>query len=220
MNKQNLLNIFLAVSSLYLIGVTIAPDTLPVFYAKFALLPILLLAARSDSGYPAKNLLLLALFFSWVGDVVISFAYVSELYFLLGLTAFLIAHVGYILLFKSSVSGYKHHSPHPRAAFIALSIYLAGFLTILFPTLGGLKIPVIAYACVIGTMLSMAMYGIAFWPRTQGQWILAGAASFVLSDSILAINRFHTPIPLASLCIMSTYLFAQYAITRGSTELK
>jgi uncharacterized membrane protein YhhN len=220
MNKQNLFKVFLAVSGLYLIGLVALPESPILFYAKFALLPILLLVARSDSGYLAKNLLLLALFFSWVGDVIIAYAKVRELYFLLGLAAFLIAHVCYIFLFRSSVSQYKQHSAYPKAAYIALGLYLVGFLTVLFPTLGGLKIPVMVYACVIGAMLGMSMYGLAHWPRTPGLWILVGAASFVMSDSILAFNKFYTPIPLASLWIMSTYLFAQYAITRGSTELK
>lgn len=49
--------------------------------------------------------------------------------------------------------------------------------------------------------------------------MLLGAAFFVTSDSILAINKFHAQIPLASFWIMITYLIAQFCITDGILKL-
>jgi uncharacterized membrane protein YhhN len=37
----------------------------------------------------------------------------------------------------------------------------------------------------------------------------------MLSDSLLAINKFMKPLPLASLAIMTTYILAQYLIVEG-----
>ncbi len=39
-----------------------------------------------------------------------------------------------------------------------------------------------------------------------------GGALFMVSDSLLAINKFAVPLPLASLWILATYWFAQGCI--------
>ncbi|MBK8504377.1 MAG: hypothetical protein IPL46_20530 [Saprospiraceae bacterium] len=36
-----------------------------------------------------------------------------------------------------------------------------------------------------------------------------------MSDSILALNKFYSPVPASGFLIMSTYSFAQYFITKG-----
>lgn len=48
--------------------------------------------------------------------------------------------------------------------------------------------------------------------------MLAGAALFVLSDSVLAINKFYQSFELAGLLIMLTYGAAQYFIVKGAIE--
>ncbi|MBC7440120.1 MAG: hypothetical protein H7250_09075 [Flavobacterium sp.] len=48
---------------------------------------------------------------------------------------------------------------------------------------------------------------------------MVGVTFFVTSDCILAINKFHAPIPLASFYIMLTYLIAQFCITDGILKL-
>jgi uncharacterized membrane protein YhhN len=47
---------------------------------------------------------------------------------------------------------------------------------------------------------------------------IAGSALFVISDSVLAFNKFHTSFPMASAIIMATYGGAQWLITKGATE--
>ena len=42
-----------------------------------------------------------------------------------------------------------------------------------------------------------------------------GAAFFMLSDALLAINRFVTPLPWAALGVLGTYFTAQVLIARG-----
>src|SRR5262245_58206813 len=43
--------------------------------------------------------ILFALFFSWMGDILLMFDGINELYFLLGLSSFLLAHIFYISFF-------------------------------------------------------------------------------------------------------------------------
>lgn len=45
-----------------------------------------------------------------------------------------------------------------------------------------------------------------------------GAALFVASDALLAIDRFRTPIPAAPLWVLSTYWLAQWGIAQSVRE--
>ena len=44
---------------------------------------------------------------------------------------------------------------------------------------------------------------------------LTGAVCFVLSDTLLALNKFYAPFPYAAPLVMLTYCAAQYLITKG-----
>ena len=89
----------------------------------------------------------------------------------------------------------------------------------LFPKLGPLKIPVLVYAIVITIMLYFAFKGSLKWNNNAGNSVLLGALFFVSSDSILAFNKFYSPIPLNSFLIMATYIAAQYFIVNGILNL-
>ncbi len=45
--------------------------------------------------------------------------------------------------------------------------------------------------------------------------VFIGSLLFLLSDSMIAFNKFHSEIPLAGFLIMVTYIAAQYMIMRG-----
>ncbi len=45
--------------------------------------------------------------------------------------------------------------------------------------------------------------------------VFAGSLLFLLSDSMIAFNKFHSDIPMAGFLIMLTYIAAQYLIMRG-----
>ena len=210
---------YAALSLLYIVGLILLQETV-VFYLKFALIPVLILAVFTSSAFEFKNLLLAALAFSWLGDIVLSYAPQGELFFIIGLIAFLIAHIFYILLFYRSINKTVQSRGYPSWAWSMLVIYVCVLLALLFPHLGPLKIPVCIYALVIGMMLGMAIRGWAHWPLAAGASIVLGASSFVLSDTTLAINKFYTPLPWASVLIMSTYLFAQWALVRGMLSMQ
>ena len=50
---------------------------------------------------------------------------------------------------------------------------------------------------------------------TSFKLVFIGSLLFLLSDSMLAFNKFHSEIPLAGFLIMLTYIAAQYLIMRG-----
>jgi uncharacterized membrane protein YhhN len=55
--------------------------------------------------------------------------------------------------------------------------------------------------------------------KNGNQYVFIGAIVFVLSDSILAVNKFYNPIQKSSFIIMLTYLVAQYLIVNGILKL-
>ena len=92
-------------------------------------------------------------------------------------------------------------------------------VSLLMPHLGDLEIPVSIYATVISIMLLFAFNGLLVWERPGNLLVFLGAFFFVVSDSILAVNKFYTPIPKSSFFIMITYLLAQYLIVLGILKL-
>ncbi len=68
-------------------------------------------------------------------------------------------------------------------------------------------------------MLKTALKGTFDWKGNSKYMVLIGAAFFVTSDSILAIDKFHSPVASASFSIMITYLIAQFCITDGILKL-
>lgn len=99
--------------------------------------------------------------------------------FLAGLGAFLLAHVAYTIAF----AGVAH--PSPWAALVVLAV-TGSALRWLWPTLGDMRWPVVAYCAVISAMLWLAL-GL---DRPLARW---GALLFYLSDLLVARDRFVRP---------------------------
>ena len=215
MTKKTALFVFLIFSLLYLGLVLIEFETIT-WWLKPFIIPLLSISVFLSGKMEFKPLLISALFFSWIGDVVLLFANQGVIYFIIGLVSFLIAHLFYIVLFsklqKVTTIKYKRFIP-------LVLLYLFGLLSFLWEKLGGMKIPVIIYALVISTMLLVAIKGYFTWNSKSGKLLLIGAVFFVLSDSILAINKFYVPIYLSSFWIMSTYITAQFLIVNGVLNL-
>lgn len=215
---SNYLKIFVGISVIYLIQLFIGQDQIA-WYLKPILLPFLILETYSSENFKTKKLLLSALFFSWIGDIILMFADKGELYFIFGLVSFLIAHIIFIALFtkqeKENISTNKLF----WVGLIIVGIYLFGMLSLLYPSLGDLKIPVTVYAITISTMLLMAIKGYFNWRKPNNLTVLLGALIFVSSDSILAINKFHSELPKSGFLIMITYIVAQFLITKGILNL-
>lgn len=218
-NSKKLLQAFLYFAILYSLLLFLDANTLT-WYLKPLLLPILFFAVVKNDAFETKKWLLAALFFSWIGDCILLFADKGELYFIAGLISFLLAHILLIVLFaKQKSANLSFKKPLFWMGVTCATIYLAGMLSFLLPSLGDLRFPVTGYALTITIMLKMALKGSLDWKDQSKYWVLIGAVFFVLSDSIMAIDKFHLPIASASYSIMITYLIAQFCITYGILKL-
>jgi len=94
-----------------------------------------------------------------------------------------------------------------------------GMLTFLWKDLPqDLKIPVFIYSLAIGAMVVSVLNLSGKIPQRAFLMMLIGALLFMISDSIIAINKFSlsVAIPFPSIWIMTFYLAGQYLIVRGS----
>ena len=155
------------------------------------------------------QLLLAAIVFSLSGDVCLM---LPDL-FIPGLISFLLAHVCYIALFKTDAPWFAS-----RRALWLIAAIGAGMYAYLF-TNGlpvAMRIPVAVYVSVIALMAAQA------WGRYQVRQdrssllVALGASAFMVSDSILAINRFVQPLPWAAIWVLASYYTAQALIVQGS----
>jgi uncharacterized membrane protein YhhN len=196
-------------------GIQLGLDWLQ-WVSKPLILPFLILyffsSVRTISS-PLNKWIYLALFFSWCGDVLLMFDGMNALFFIFGLSAFLLAHIFYIMFFhfvriREKIAGNGWF-------LLFLLIYYSILIKKLSPYLGELTIPVRVYGLVISIMLLMAMHMTSLRVKKAGWSMLAGAALFVLSDSVLAINKFYQPFEAAGLVIMLTYGAAQFFYCKG-----
>lgn len=176
-------------------------------------------AVTRNMPHSFRNWLLAGFLFSWLGDISLMFQS-TELYFLLGLASFFLAHVCYIMAFRLWIFDNMEIpllKRHPWMI-VLLVLYGIGYFRLLEPGLGQMKIPVIAYMAVILLMVIMALNRFKKVTRRGYSLIVAGAFLFLLSDSILAYNKFIDRIDFAGIWIMLSYSFAQLLIMRGGAH--
>ncbi|MCK5879748.1 MAG: lysoplasmalogenase [Holophagae bacterium] len=154
-------------------------------------------------------LLLLALFFGWLGDVLL-IKKENRTFLKLGLIAFLMGHLSYISLFLSHSRAFPGAMP---MALIFLFYGVFGWDMFLFLKngLGSMAVPVGAYIFAICVMsisalvFSLSGGGVAWWA-------FAGSILFVFSDSMLAIQLFRKPFIYGRFLVMATYIPAQFLL--------
>ena len=184
-------------------------------------IPILLLIAALLKVRRPKfsNWYLIGLVGSLLGDISLLFQNETPILFIIGLLFFLSAHILYITSFQTILNDsiLPLFKSIPTLFFSGMFLlYAIVFYYTIYPTLGDMKIPVAIYIIVILSMLIRAY--LLNVQLHKANLIFFGAVFFVISDSILAFNKFFLPIPHASLLIMGTYYLAQILIFLGITR--
>ena len=162
----------------------------------------------------------LAMLFSFFGDVLLMFMDQGEIYFITGLTAFLFAQVLYTITYRhyrykgSNVSGWGIRMIY---SFIVIA-YTIILCISLFPHLGEMLLPVTLYTLTIFGMVIMAIFRQNRTSTLSFYLVFSGAVIFLLSDSIIAINKFMVSVYYERILVIITYMIAQFLITTGLAE--
>ncbi len=187
------------------------------WFTKPLLMPLLLFAVIiKRSEIKLYTLILIALFLSWLGDVLLQ----MKGLFILGLVSFLLAHVFYIVYFLKIQPQKKGLLQRQPLIGIPVLVYIVIFLFLLYPFLDALKIPVTVYGITIGTMLLMAINTKRKLNEDASTLFFNGALQFAISDSLLAVNMFAYNSVVLSICVMLTYASAQWLIVSGSMKVE
>lgn len=153
------------------------------------------------------KLFALGLLFSAAGDAFL--AYDGERLFVPGLASFLVTHVLYAVVFVLATKGAAAPTSAGRKAMLAIvPTFAVAYSALLWPNLGALAIPVMLYiaAIVVMTMLSL---------RVRAIEVPLGAALFMVSDSLIALEKFLWQTAWVGPLVWITYALAQLLITRG-----
>lgn len=123
-----------------------------------------------------------------------------------------LAHIAYICYFASRLKN-KDSEKARWTTWLCILIGLIALIKVvpMVPS-GTLRSGVIVYCLLILAMLRMALL-------QRDIWFALGAALFVISDFILAWNKFVSPINYASWCIMIPYYGAQWLLFYRATSV-
>lgn len=184
-----------------------------------ALLIWMLLVVPSGFGLGAWGWFALGIFLSMWGDI---FLMLPEERFIAGLVSFLLANLAYII-------GLNLTLPSISLVGLGLVIMIFGVWFRMYKQIShGLRIrkktnllkPLFFYMVVIGIMLLSALLTLtrsdSDWKPIAALWVSGGALFFVISDALLAWDRFVFRIPHGRLKVRIFYHLGQIGLLIGS----
>lgn len=170
----------------------------------------MLLWLRQAPADQYRRWISLGLLASLAGDILLDWP--GDL-FVFGLGAFLLAHLAYLRAYFSDCQ-----QPAWMALLLAAATGGVMFAVLASAGLGPLLLPVACYALAISAMLWRALARLGRPELTSRSSYLAagGAVLFVLSDSLIGVNRFVAPFDAAPVAIMLSYWLGQWAIAAST----
>lgn len=204
MNNKILTFIGIITGILYII----LDNTIEKFLFDFILKPIPIWCIALYCFNHNKYLLSIGLIFGSIGDILLTNS--EEIFFILGLGSFLIGHIFYIIYFI------KNYQYNLKGLILSIFIIIAsiGLSFMLIPALSkNFLLPVLIYIITITIMtISTTFY------KNFNFIVITGAILFLISDTIIAWNKFIHPIPHSHLYIMILYYLGQWGIGYGGSK--
>ncbi|AKM30576.3 hypothetical protein AB870_11365 [Pandoraea faecigallinarum] len=182
--------------------------------AKLFLCALLLFAAMYHRVPGERVWLWAALIFSGAGDVLLAIPALSQ-GFVMGLGAFLLAHLAYFVLFWRVRRRWTEVPAWHRVAIMAVWIAAALSYAMYWPGMGELKAPVACYVIVLAMMASAALLA-----NLRGEWAAVGALLFTVSDALIGTTRFVGTIPAQEYAIWILYALAQWLLVAGIMAIR
>lgn len=196
----------------WLLGANLPPEAAAILKAS-GIVVLAIYAFRLS--VPVSALFAAGLGMSAVGDVLMDLAPMAA-----GLSAFLVAHLIYLATFVRAI----RREGARKSGWTWAGLALLGALVVAMPVylwadLGDMRIPVIVYTGAIAAMAVSAL-----WAPSRGLALPAGAALFIVSDSLIAIRAFKPENSLPEILfdpgIWVSYVAAQILLTLGFAAIR
>ena len=159
----------------------------------------------------------LGILFSLAGDILLMIS--LDRMFIFGLIAFLLAHLAYLIGFQNEL---MEVSAWSVVLIVILAVSAVRVMRRIVSAIRAkgqtrLVIPVIVYSTVITVMLYAAMTTLSNPEWKAGASLLVGAGAFLfyLSDVILALNKFVSPIKNGRIINIAAYHLGQIGLIAG-----
>lgn len=181
---------------------------------KLLLLPVLMGYLYAGEG-KTSPVLYLGLFCSFLGDLLLTRS--GEVFFLLGMLAFIGTHLCNSWFFYRLQKGYPGKARNLVLGILVLLVVSGQLFYYLNDQLGSFRVPILVYMVIICTMAVLATQTLVnpSVQRIAVTCFIPGAALFVLSDGLLALNKFALHNRWAEMGVMLTYGLAQYFLVLG-----
>lgn len=204
MNKYRFPALIVLMSILYIFGIPTEPQAVKIV---FKLIPMWLIIVYAYMQLPSPKrrsdwALLIGLFFCMLGDGLLR-------WFVIGLSAFLIGHLFYMMRFSSR----WRFSKLRFVTIVPIALY-GSFMgreivhALIRDSHESLIVPVLLYISVISLMMWTAI-------MTGHRWAIIGSLLFTISDSILSWNMFVSDVTFSGPLIMTTYYTAQFCMAHS-----
>jgi uncharacterized membrane protein YhhN len=198
------------------------PPSIHLFTKPALMLTLLWYFWQESRGGTLKNkwIFVGAMIFALLGDTFLMFQQQNGLFFMLGLGSFLLMQIGYSVYFNLEID-FKQSILYRRFyVAIPVIIYAIMMYSLLAEKVGDLKPAILAYTLCIATMMLSAINRFGQVEKRSFWWVFFGALAFLISDSVLAVNKFGSVIDHSGLWIMGTYTLAQFLIVVGITKFQ
>lgn len=167
------------------------------------ILAMVWLRSAADSHY--RRWLAIGLLWSLAGDV---FLMLPSDRFIAGLLCFLVAHAAYLVAFSGRARPFARRWP-----FVGYAVIAGAVIAVLWPGIPpGVRVPVLVYVLALGAMAAQAATTWAVLRDRASACAAFGGGLFLLSDSLIAWNRFGDEFSAARLLILSSYWSAQWLL--------
>ena len=198
--RNSLIVLFLISSIYYVFFYSFIEEPLKMLFKLIPMVLVIVIALLSNSSNVNfyKMIILIGLIFCAIGDYTLQ-------WFIIGLISFFIGHLFYIRAFLST-----NEQKTPVVAKVLLIVYglMMGFIVLSAVIQKGDFVLAGAVFCYIAVILTMGWTSFG----TKCNFAIIGALLFIISDSVLAINKFVVPVDYSHQLIMSTYYGAQIII--------
>lgn len=205
--KSNWQPTYFVFSIIYLLSLEHTPYRFS-WLLKITPIMILIIYTYLQPSRKLNFVFMLGLLFSILGDFILE--YFTNQAFVFGLASFFIAHCFYIFCLGRWNSHLFLKFNRKNLYSILVVAYGSMVIMLIVSQLGDLLIPVLAYMLILFTMTISTLFS-----YQSNKWLMLGGVSFMISDSLIGLNKFYLAFDYSNLLIMLSYFLAQYFLVKG-----